>query len=87
MDRDEFLKEVWKYAKIIGVNPKEIHIKEMKKKWGSCSSKGRITFNSNLLKSDSNKIKEVIIHELLHLKYHRHDKVFYELLKIYMEME
>jgi predicted metal-dependent hydrolase len=87
MDRDEFLKEVWKYAKIIGVNPKEIHIKEMKNKWGSCSSKGRITFNSKLLKSDYNKIKEVIIHELLHLKYHRHDKVFYELLKIYMEME
>jgi len=87
MDRNDFLNEVKKYAHIIGVKPKEIHIKGMKRKWGSCSKQGRLTFNSLLLEKDYETVKEVIIHELLHLKYHRHDRIFREMLRIYINMK
>lgn len=49
MERSEFIEEVNKWAKKIGVEPKEIQIRSMKRKWGSCSSKGRVTFNAELL--------------------------------------
>jgi predicted metal-dependent hydrolase len=72
-------------ANIVNVNPKEINIRKMKRKWGSCSLKGRVTFNLNLLDKNNDFIREVIIHELLHLRYQKHDKLFNNLLKMYME--
>ncbi|MGB4432993.1 MAG: M48 family metallopeptidase, partial [Bacillota bacterium] len=39
----EFKEEVRMLAKDVGVEPKEIHIREMKTKWASCSSRGRLT--------------------------------------------
>ena len=72
-------------ANIINVRPNEIQIRKMKRKWGSCSSKGRLTFNLSLLDKNNDFIREVIIHELLHLRYEKHDKLFNNILKIYME--
>ncbi len=71
------------WADIVGVKPKEIHIRKMKKKWGSCSSKGRLTFNAALL-NESKKVRwETILHELLHLRYPKHGKMFNRLLETY----
>ncbi len=79
-----FKAEVSSWAKKIGVEPKEIHVRPMKKKWASCSSKGRITFNTDLLKEPASFRREVIVHELLHLKVPNHGKVFKSLLKAYL---
>lgn len=78
---EEFKSEVWKMADEIGVQPTEIHLRSMKNKWASCSSKGRLTFDKSLLKEDDKMRLEVIIHELLHLKYPTHGKMFKTLLK------
>ena len=85
MNKIEFIDMVNKIAGVMDVKPNEIHIRQMKKKWGSCSSKGRLTFNTNLLDKNNDFIREVIIHELLHLRYEKHDKFFNNILKIYME--
>ncbi len=79
-----FKSEVKVWAKKIGVEPKEVHIRPMKKKWASCSSKGRLTFNTDLLKESAPFRREVIVHELLHLKIPNHGKVFRSLLKAYL---
>jgi predicted metal-dependent hydrolase len=79
-----FKSEVKVWAKKIGVEPKEVHIRPMKKKWASCSSKGRLTFNTDLLKESAPFRREVIVHELLHLKLPNHGKVFRSLLKAYL---
>ncbi|MBO8140220.1 MAG: M48 family metallopeptidase [Thermosipho sp. (in: Bacteria)] len=80
----EFKEEVIKWAEKIGVEPKEIHIREMKNKWGSCSSKGRLTFAKDLLNETSGKRAEVIVHELLHLRYPTHNRLFKALQKAYL---
>lgn len=79
-----FKAEVNAWAKKIGVDPKEIHVRPMKRKWASCSSKGRLTFNTDLLEEPASFRREVIVHELLHLKVPNHGKVFRSLLKAYL---
>ena len=85
MNKIEFIDMVNKIAGVMDVKPNEIHIRQMKKKWGSCSSKGRLTFNTNLLNKNNDFIRQVIIHELLHLRYRKHDKLFNNLLIVYIE--
>ena len=52
----------------------------MKRRWGSCSSKGVITLNTELVKKDYTLIDYVIVHEICHLKVPAHNKAFYELM-------
>ncbi len=82
--KEVFKSEVSAWAKKIGVEPKEVHLRPMKKKWASCSSKGRLTFNTDLLGEPASFRREVIVHELLHLKLPNHGKVFRSLLRAYL---
>ncbi|GEA18931.1 metal-dependent hydrolase [Moorella sp. E306M] len=79
-----FRAEVTTWAKRIGVEPKEIHIRVMKRKWASCSSKGRLTFDPELLKQPAPFRAEVIVHELLHLKIPNHGPLFKAMVKAYL---
>ena len=81
---DELKQEVHLWAKKIAVNPLEVHIRKMTRKWASCSSRGRITFNSDILKESRKFLKEAIVHELLHMKYPNHGKMFKVLMKSYL---
>lgn len=48
----------------------------MKRKWGSCSSRGYLTFNTELLHQPAKIRRQVIVEELLHLKLPNHGKLF-----------
>lgn len=80
-----FKAEVRAWAARIGVNPKGIALRSLKNKWASCSSKGNLTFDTNLLFQPAAFRRKVIIHELLHLKYPNHGKLFRALEKAYLE--
>lgn len=82
-----FKAEVLAWAKRIGVEPKEIRIRQMKNKWASCSSNGRLTFNSEILKQPANFRREAIVHELLHLKVPNHGKLFKSLMQTYLSYD
>lgn len=79
-----FKAEVLSWAKRIGVEPKEIRLRLMKNKWASCSSNGRLTFNSEILQKPARFRAEAIVHELLHLKVPNHGKLFKELMRVYL---
>ena len=83
---EEFKKDVLMLAKEVGVDPREIHIQTMKRKWASCSSRGRLTFDKSLLNEPEEVRFKVILHELLHLKYPNHGKMFNSLLDTYLEV-
>jgi predicted metal-dependent hydrolase len=85
MSDNEFKQRVLAWAKIINVEPKEIHIRKMTKKWASCSSKGRLSFSKDLLDQALKFIDYVIVHELLHLRYPTHNKMFKLMLDIYLK--
>jgi len=84
MSDNEFKQRVLAWAKIINVEPKEIHIRKMTKKWASCSSNGRLSFSKDLLDQALEFIDYVIVHELLHLRYPTHNKMFKLMLDIYL---
>jgi len=79
-----FRSEVVTWARRIGVEPREIHVKPLKRKWASCSSRGRLTFDVSLLRQPAPFRAQVIVHELLHLKVPNHGKVFQALLKAHL---
>ena len=58
---------------------KNIKVRYMKARWGSCSSDSVITYNIHLLKADPEYIDYVILHELCHLIHPNHSKNFYRL--------
>jgi len=82
-----FKAEVLAWAKRLGVTPREIRIRPMKNKWASCSSNGRLTFNSEILKQPASFRREAIVHELLHLKVPNHGKLFKSLMQTYLSYD
>ena len=73
---EPLIKQMTKYK----VAPKSFTIKKMKTRWGSCSSKGSINLNLDLIKLPEGCIKAVILHELCHLVHMNHSKEFYALM-------
>ncbi len=81
----EILKaEVKTWANRVGVEAKEIHVRQMTRKWASCSSNGRLTFSTDLLQQPTKFRSEVIVHELVHLKVPNHGPLFRSLMKAYL---
>jgi predicted metal-dependent hydrolase len=75
-----FKQHVRAHAERIGVRPKEIHVRTMTTKWASCSTSGRVTFSTHLLREGADWQQYVIVHELLHLRVPNHGKLFKALL-------
>lgn len=55
--------------------------RKMDKRWGSCSTSGKIMLNTELARAPIDAIDYVVTHELCHLKYPHHGKEFYQLLE------
>jgi hypothetical protein len=59
----------------------------MARKWGSCSTTGRVTLSADLLTQSATLRRRVIVEELLHLRVPNHGKLFRALLRAFLEME
>ena len=64
-----------------GVAPSSLYIQEMDNRWGSCTPKGKIILNTQLIRAPRPCIEYVITHELCHLLHPDHTKAFWELLQ------
>jgi predicted metal-dependent hydrolase len=81
---DELKAAVGNWAAKIKARPRQIRIQRMTRKWASCSTNGRVTFNPELFDQPYLFQEFVIVHELLHLKIPNHGKLFKSLLKAYL---
>lgn len=86
--RDILVAEVRAWARRIGVEDRigEIHIRPMQRKWASISTRGRLTLNVDLFTQPPAFRREVIVHELVHLKLNHgaHNKLFRALIRAYL---
>ena len=56
-----------------------LSLRNMPTRWGSCTPKGKIILNPELIKAPKGCIEYVIIHELCHLVHHDHTQRFIDL--------
>ena len=73
------LEKVWPRFKQFDLPQPELQLRTMPTRWGSCTSKGKVILNPELIKAPKGSIEYVILHELCHLVHHNHTKAFYEL--------
>ncbi|MBU0477731.1 M48 family metallopeptidase [bacterium] len=83
-DINNFKSTVIVWAEKIDVEPKEIHLRQMKNKWASLSNNRRLTFNAELLSKHKKFADYVIVHELLHIKVPNHGKLFKSLMHAFI---
>ena len=67
------------FANIMGLKYGRITITSAQKRFGSCSSKGNISFSYRLMLYPEPAREYVIVHELAHLKEMNHSKRFYDI--------
>lgn len=72
------------YSDIMGLQPAGITITGARTRFGSCSSKRRLSFSWRLMQYPDAAIDYVVVHELAHLRYMNHSREFYELIEKYM---
>lgn len=86
MDRRKacFKTAVRAWATRLKVQPAQIRVQPMRNKWASCSPGQWISFNTNLLNTDTEFQDYVMVHELLHLRVPNHGKLFKALMTIHL---
>lgn len=75
----EIVEESLPRFKRLEVQTPEIQLREMPKRWGSCTPKGKIILNVELAKAPRGCVEYVVVHELCHLVHRNHDKKFIDL--------
>lgn len=66
-----------KWSKNMNLFPQSLVFKKQKSRWGSCTSKGKILLNYQMIKLPVKCIELIIVHELVHLQIHNHSKDFW----------
>ena len=60
ISKEVFKAEVTAWAEKMKVEPKEVHVRPMRSKWGSCSTAGRVTFDAELLAPDAVEVGQLL---------------------------
>ena len=68
-------------ANLYGFQYNTLRIKHNSSNWGSCSSKGNVNLNLNLMRVPQDLQDYVMLHELCHLKFLNHSPQFHALLE------
>lgn len=72
------------YAKRMNVQASRVQFRDMRRKWGSCSSKGTVTLNARLTWLDTDIVEYIVCHELAHLIELNHSKKFWAIVEQHM---
>jgi predicted metal-dependent hydrolase len=65
----------------IGVGYQRIRIGDQRTRWGSCSSRGTLSFSWRLVLAPFEVLDYVVVHELCHLRVPNHSKSFWTLVE------
>jgi len=67
----------------LGLYSNDMKIRGYKRRWGSCTASGLISFNWKLVLAEQNLIDYVVIHEIAHLQHLNHSQAFWNLVSQY----
>jgi hypothetical protein len=75
------------YARKMDLHPNEIRFKRLRSRWGSCDTKGTVTFNTLMMQLTYEQIDYIIVHELAHLRHMNHSARFHGLVREFLPNE
>lgn len=82
--KTDFNRRVQQWAEKLDIQVTSIAIRPMKNKWASCSTNGRLNFDTSLLDLQPDLQDYVIVHELLHFRVPNHGKLWKALMMTYL---
>jgi len=75
---------VEKWSQKMGVTPISVGYRYNKSRWGSCSAKNRLNFNTKLAMMNEDFVEYVVVHELAHIRHKNHSKDFWDEVREYL---
>lgn len=69
------------FAPLLGVNPREIKLSSARTQWGSCTTRGTVRLNWQLVKMPLELVDYVVVHELAHLREMNHSAAFWSVVE------
>jgi predicted metal-dependent hydrolase len=82
--REKFADRTRDWAARLDVGVRTVTIRKMSRKWASCSTAGRLTFDESLLSKPGELQDYVIVHELLHVSVPNHGKLWKSLMRAHL---
>ena len=76
-----FAARVAHYAALMQVAPRSIKLSAAKTQWGSCTTRGAVRLNTQLIKLPLRLIDYVVVHELAHLHEMNHSAAFWKIVE------
>ena len=81
----EKLNKYYSIFKKYNIQKPILNVRKMRTKWGNCNIKSnKIVLNISLFKTSVGCIEYIMLHELAHLIYLRHNEYFYKFLNLHM---
>ena len=65
----------------LGIVFRRVSVRDQRSRWGSCSSKGALSFNWRLVLAPHDVLDYVVVHEVCHLAEHHHGPAFWQLVE------
>lgn len=66
------------YKQYFNIRPKDIKVKEQKKRWASCTSNNELLFNWRCSMAPANILDYIVLHEMTHMIYKDHSQEFWD---------
>lgn len=82
--RERFVERIYDWAARLEIRVRVVSIRKMRRKWASCSTAGRLTFDESLLSRPRDLQDYVIVHELIHVSVPNHGKLWKSLMHAHL---
>jgi predicted metal-dependent hydrolase len=73
-----FAERVAHYAPLLDVAPRTVKLSAAKTQWGSCTARGAVRLNEQLIRLPLRLVDYVVVHELAHLREMNHSAAFWD---------
>ena len=75
--KEKIAPRIRKWSKVTGLEFRDLKIRKLDKRWGSCTAANNIIINLEAIKLPFSLIDYLIVHELVHTKVKNHSKEFW----------
>ncbi|MFN2468175.1 MAG: M48 family metallopeptidase [Gaiellaceae bacterium] len=79
--RERLTEACQREARRLGLEYGAVAVRDQSTRWGSCSSRGTLSFSWRLVIAPAPVLEYVVVHELCHLRHPNHSKAFWRLLE------